>query len=98
MSEVTVVRIYLKEGENRLNALLHFLHDTEAVSGLTAFRGIAGYGRSGTLHTTGLMDVSLHLPIVVEFFDEPEKVARILKDLHGRVDPQHVISWRAAMQ
>ena len=77
MSQVTVVRIYLKEGENRLNALLRFLHDTD---------------------TAGLMDVAFHLPIVVEFFDEPEKVARILKDLHGRVEPQHVISWRAEMQ
>ena len=98
MSEVTVVRVYLKEGENRVNALLRFLHDIEGVSGLTAFRGIAGYGRSGTLHTAGLMDVAFQLPIVVEFFDEPEKVARILRDLHERVDPQHVISWRAEMQ
>lgn len=98
MSEVTVVRIYLKEGDNRLNALLKYLHDEEAVRGVTAFRGIAGFGKSGALHTTGLLDIAFELPIVVEFFDAPEKAERILVDLRSRVDPGHVISWTARAQ
>jgi len=98
MTEVTVVRIYVKEGDNRLNGLLRFLHDEERVRGVTAFRGIAGFGKSGALHTAGLLDIAFELPIVVEFFDTPEKVARILGDLRQRVDPEHVVSWQAQMQ
>jgi len=98
MTEVTVVRIYVKEGDNRLNGLLRFLHDEERVRGVTAFRGIAGFGKSGALHTAGLLDIAFELPIVVEFFDTPEKVVRILGDLRQRVDPEHVVSWQAQMQ
>jgi len=98
MSEVTVVRVYVKEGDNRLDGLLRFLHDEEKVRGVTAFRGIAGFGQSGALHTAGLIDIAFALPIVVEFFDAPKKVERILADLRTRVDPEHVISWSARMQ
>ena len=98
MTEVTVVRIYVKEGDNRLNALLKCLHDDEQVRGVTAFRGIAGFGKSGALHTTGLLDIAFELPIVVEFFDEPDKVKRVLADLRKSVTPEHIISWSAEMQ
>ena len=98
MSDVTVVRIYLNEKENRLDKLLRFLHEEEQVRGVTAFRGIAGFGASGELHTTRTLDIALDLPIVVEFFDAPEKVARILADLRERVDVNHVISWDARLQ
>lgn len=98
MSDVTVVRIYLNEKENRLDKLLRFLHDEEQVRGVTAFRGIAGFGASGELHTARTLDIALDLPIVVEFFDTREKVARILADLRERVDVNHVISWDARLQ
>ena len=98
MSDVTVVRIYLSEKESRLDKLLRFLHDEEQVRGVTAFRGIAGFGASGELHTARTLDIALDLPIVVEFFDTTEKVARILADLRERVDVNHVISWDARLQ
>ena len=98
MSDVTVVRIYLNEKENRLDRLLRFLHDEEKVRGVTAFRGIAGFGASGELHTARTLDIALDLPIVVEFFDATDKVARILADLRERVDVNHVISWDARLQ
>jgi PII-like signaling protein len=98
VSDVTVVRIYLNEKENRLDRLLRFLHDEEKVRGVTAFRGIAGFGASGELHTARTLDIALDLPIVVEFFDATDKVARILADLRERVDVNHVISWDARLQ
>ncbi len=92
---VTVVRIYLTEGEHRLQALLSRLHDEARVAGVTVLRGISGFGKSGTLHASRLLDLSLDLPLVVEFFDEPARVAAILEELDELIEPGHVLSWTA---
>ncbi len=95
MSDVTMVRVYLTEGDHQLRKLLDFLHKQEQVWGVTAFRGIAGFGKSGKAHESCLLDVSLDLPLVIEFFDHPEKAARIMQDLNQIVEPGHVVSWPA---
>lgn len=94
-TDVTVVRIYCSEQDGRYRELLARLHEQEKVAGVTAFRGIAGFGGSGRVHEAHLLDVSLDLPIVIEFFDRPEHVARILADLQEFIQPGHVISWPA---
>ena len=78
-SDVTMVRIYLTEAEKLTKMLLARLHDEEQVRGVTVFRGVSGFGRSGKMHSSGLLDLSLDLPVVIEFFDEPAKVKRILR-------------------
>ncbi len=95
--EVTVARIYLTEGEHRLESLLRRLHDTEAVAGVTVFRGITGFGRSGRYHASSLLDLSMDLPLVVEFFDAPERMERIMAGLADLVEPGHLIAWPARM-
>lgn len=92
---VTVVRIYLSERDVQLDALLRRLRDTEQVRGVTVFRGISGYGDSGELHTARLVELSLNLPVVVEFFDTPDKVARIIEHLADTVKPHHILHWHA---
>ncbi|MES9971073.1 MAG: DUF190 domain-containing protein [Candidatus Thiodiazotropha sp.] len=94
-TEVTMVRVYLTEGDHQLGKLLDFLHQEERVRGVTAFRGIAGFGRSGKAHEASLLDISMDLPLVVEFFDLPEQVERVLQDLNQWVEPGHVVSWSA---
>lgn len=94
-TEVTVVRIYLSEGQGQLENLLKRLHDWEHVRGVTVYRGIAGFGASGQLHTAKLVDLSLDLPIIVEFFDAPAKVAAILDHLKNDIRPGHMLSWTA---
>lgn len=94
---VTVVRIYLTEGEHRLAALMARLHDEEQVVGVTVFRGISGFGQSGKLHSSSLLDLSLDLPITVEFFDTPDKVAQILEHLSADIAPGHILSWSATI-
>lgn len=94
-SDVTLVRIYLTETEKTLKPLLERLHDTEKVRGVTVFRGISGFGRSGKVHSSTLLDLSMDLPVVVEFFDAPGKVARILDHLQDLLPPGHVVSWPA---
>ena len=92
---VTMVRIYVTEGEKLMKRLLAKLHDDEHVRGVTVYRGIAGFGRSGVMHSSQLLDLSLDLPIVIEFFDEPRKVETILTHLKDIVPPGHVVSWTA---
>jgi uncharacterized protein len=94
-SEVTFVRVYLTEGDHQLRKLLDFLHLEKQVRGVTAFRGIAGFGRSGKAHEASLLDISMDLPLVIEFFDEPERVDKVLRDLNQWVEPGHVVSWPA---
>ena len=93
--EVTVVRLYITEGAHEFERLMRLLHDEEKVSGVTAFRGIAGFGRSGKVHLSTLLDISLDLPLVIEFFDEPGKVGRVLQRLNSFVKPGHILSWPA---
>ncbi len=94
-SDVTVVRVYLTEGEKSLKTLLAKLHDEEKVRGVTVFRGISGFGRSGVVHSSTLLDLSLDLPVVIEFFDVPDKVQRILNHLKDVLPSGHVVSWSA---
>lgn len=94
---ITVVRIYLREGEHKLNKLTDLLH-AEKVTGMTVLRGIAGFGPDGRLHTTGLLDLSLDLPLIVEFYDAPERVDSILEGLQVMMELPHIISWSAFLQ
>lgn len=88
-----IVRIYITEGEGKMNELTAFLHDKECVRGLTVFRGVSGFGASGKMHDSSLVDLSLDLPLVLEFFDQADKVSTVLDDLRPLVEPGHVISW-----
>ena len=94
-TEVTMVRVYLTEETAHLRQLLARLHDQEQVRGVTVFRGISGFGKSGKLHSSNLLDMSLNLPVVVEFFDRPDKVRSILEHLGAFIEPGHIVSWPA---
>jgi PII-like signaling protein len=95
--EITFVRIYLTEGEGLMESLLKRLHDEEKVQGVTVFRGISGFGSSGKLHSSSLLDMSLDLPLVIEFFDVPGKVSQILEHIRRDIDPGHIVCWQAAL-
>lgn len=95
--KITIARVYTLEGHDHLNRILDILHDQEKILGATVIRGIAGYGASGTraVHTSSLLDLSLQLPLIVEFYDEPEKVARVIEILKCKLDLKHIVSWNA---
>ena len=94
-TEVTVVRVYLHESKAHLSELLEYLHDESKVHGVTVFRGITGFGSTGNYHSSTLMDMSLDLPIVIEFFDEPDKVKSIIEYLNTKIKPGHIVYWPA---
>ncbi|MDX1697756.1 MAG: DUF190 domain-containing protein [Thiohalobacterales bacterium] len=95
--DMTFVRIYLTEGEGQMPGLLERLHDEEKVHGVTVFRGISGFGKSGVLHSSTLLDMSLDLPLVIEFFDVPDKAAAIIEHIRADLEPGHIVSWPATL-
>ncbi|MEA3411391.1 MAG: DUF190 domain-containing protein [Pseudomonadota bacterium] len=96
--KVTVVRIYLSESDNAHEKLLRRLHDDEKVRGVTLFRGVSGFGKTGKVHSSSLLYLSLDLPIVVEFFDTPERVEEILGHICGEISPEHVMTFDAEVR
>lgn len=96
MKQITLVRIYLTETEERLiHTLLQYLHDESEVQGVTLLRGISGFGQSGKMHAASLVDLSFDLPIIIEFFDIPEKITAILAHLQTLIEPNHLVCWSA---
>lgn len=94
-SEIVMVRVYLTERTGQLKELMAYLHDHSKVKGVTAFRGIAGFGKSGHMHSASLLELSFDLPVVVEFFDEPGRAYAIIEHLKTLVEPEHIVSWVA---
>jgi uncharacterized protein len=97
MSErtITVVRIYLREAEHLLEEILQVLHEEEKVAGVTVLRGVMGFSDDGPVRTSFLLALSLDLPLIVEFYDQPAKVHRVLGRLRKTMHLPHVISWSA---
>ena len=93
--DVTIVRIYLHEAKAHMEELLAYLHDESQVHGVTVFRGITGFGNSGKYHSSQLIDMSLDLPVVIEFYDDPKKVETIIEFLNTKMKPGHVVYWSA---
>jgi PII-like signaling protein len=88
-----MVRIYLHEKGSHWDEVIHYLHDDARVSGVTVYRGISGFGESGEYHSASLLDLSLDLPVVIEFFDEKLKLQGVIDDLGKIVKPGHMVYW-----
>lgn len=97
MANVEIVRVYLTEHEGVLDDVLHCLHDDHRVRGVTVFRGISGFGHSGRMHEARWTDLSLDLPVVVEFFDAPEQTADARAALQQWVAPGNMVYWPATV-
>lgn len=91
---VTMVRIYLVEGRDDVNKIITRLVEIEA-RGFTVFKGVAGLGSDHRLHKASLLALSSELPIIIEFFDAPERVKQIIEKLGDLVKPELVVSWPA---
>jgi PII-like signaling protein len=64
--------------------IVHRAHATGLV-GASAFRGIEGFGTSGRVHTTRLLDLAEDLPVSVVIVDTAEKVGAFLPQLEELV-------------
>lgn len=92
--DVTMVRIYLMESEHLVNKVVSYLKNEAKIRGISVFRAISGFGESGD-HTTTLIDLSLNLPLAIEFFDSREKVQIALEYLSQTIKHEHIVFWDA---
>jgi uncharacterized protein len=93
--KVTVARIYATEGEHVHAKIFKRLYDDEKVRGVPMFHGITGFGKSGKVRASPLLDMSMDLPVVIEFFNAPDKVMYTLENLRDIVQPDHVLTFAA---
>ncbi len=93
--DITIARVYMLEGHDYLDRVLDILRNEEKITGITVIRGIAGMGASGEIHTSSLLDLSLELPLIIEFYDEPLKVEKAIHELQLKLDLKHIVSWPA---
>ena len=93
--QVRVARIYVTEGKHVHEKIFEKLHDEHKVMGVTVYRGISGFGRSGDTHASSLLDMSFDLPVVIEFFDVPENVNAALESISDLVPAGHVLTFNA---
>jgi uncharacterized protein len=100
VNDVLMVRIYLSEadqGRRRtlMREIFSLLHDRHAVQGVTVFRGVAGFGPDGEVHADNMLRLNVDLPLVIEFFDEPEIAEAAIQLLDDLVPGGHIVSWLA---
>ncbi len=95
--DIIIARIYTLEGNDQLNQALDILRDEEKIMGVTIIRGIAGFGKNREVHTSTLLTLSLELPLIIEFYDTPEKVDKAIQTLKSKLDFKHIVSWPATV-
>jgi len=90
--------MYLKE--DRVPTVLDFLFKHH-VAGATVVRAFAGFGSHHHLHTANLVDISVDLPVILQFVDTREKletwfpqIAEVVKG--GLLSTQEVLVYRPA--
>lgn len=92
--EVIIARIYITESSHLLNKIINYLKMEAKIRGVSVFRATSGFGETGD-HTTSLLDLSLNLPLVIEFFDQKDKVKVALEHLNETIKPKHIVFWDA---
>ena len=90
-----MVRIYLSEGRDHYERLVNWLYADNRVQGVSVFRAIEGFGEDRKVRKSSLMDLSLELPVVIEFFDTPEIIAGVLEQVQEMVKVDHIVTWSA---
>jgi uncharacterized protein len=51
------------------------------VSGVSVFRGVAGYGGQRVFHTAKILELSTSLPVKIEIVDSEEMINRVLPEI-----------------
>lgn len=92
--DVWIVRVYVTESSQLLNKIFSYLKKEIHIRGITVFRAIEGFGDSGE-RSSSLVDISLNLPIIIEFFDDKDKVGNALTYLSTLVSATHIVFWQA---
>ena len=76
------VSVYLGESDQWNDepahlAILHHLR-RQGAAGATVSRGLAGFGAHSRAHSASVLQLSLDIPLIITWVDEPERVERLL--------------------
>lgn len=66
-------------------ALLRRLQE-EGVAGASVFRGVAGYGAGGEIHSLDVLRLSEDTPVLVVAVDEPGAVEAVVPEVESMVE------------
>ena len=85
VGKAKLLKIYVGEteryqGKALYQHLVYWLKE-KGVGGVTALRGIEGYGQDKVLHTFRFLELSSDLPMVLEVVDRAEKIEAILPEV-----------------
>lgn len=56
------------------------------IAGASVFRGVAGYGSDGKIHTAKILELSTTLPVKIEVVDSEEVINGILPEVASLVE------------
>jgi PII-like signaling protein len=56
------------------------------IIGVSVFRGVAGYGSDGVLHTSKMLALSASMPVKIEVVDSDEMINKVLPDVYDVVE------------
>lgn len=98
--DMELLRIYVSESRKHDGRPLYeavvLAARQRGLAGATVLRGVMGFGASHRLHTTKVLELADHLPLVIEIVDEPARIEGFLRDLaplmaeHGLVTIEKV--------
>ena len=84
-ADAKLVTIYVNStdhyrGQSLYSAIVQLCKD-RGIAGATVLRCVEGYGGSGHLHTSRLLELSENLPVRIEIVDIPERIEPLLTAL-----------------
>jgi len=56
------------------------------IAGASVFRGVAGYGSHGKLHTAKILELSTTLPVKIEIVESEEMITVIMAEISSVVE------------
>jgi len=79
------VTVYLSDGAKHhgvpvYTSVVDFLFHS-GIAGATVIKGVAGFGVKHRIHSAHILEISDHLPVLVQFIETREKVEAILPEL-----------------
>ena len=88
-SEGSLLRIFIGESDRHAGMLLYEWVVRQArehgLAGVTALRGVEGFGARSRVRTAKILELSTDLPIIVEIVDTAEKIDAFVPVIDGAI-------------
>ncbi len=75
-----------KFGDKPVYEVLLDIFHKKKIAGVSVFKGVAGYGADGVLHTSKILHLSMDMPMKIEAVDSEEMINKVLPDVYQVVE------------